>query len=130
MAQVFMRFPGGKMRTLTFSYDDGVEQDQRLVEIFQKHGLRATFNLNSGEYAPEGTVYPKGQIHRRMTRAAVSELYRKDGIEVAVHGFTPVAGSSSSQYVYQGSDEGQGGAGGTVFNNRTGYGISLRHLFR
>lgn len=88
MAQVFMRFPGGKMRTLTFSYDDGVEQDQRLVEIFQKHGLRATFNLNSGEYAPEGTVYPKGQIHRRMTRAAVSELYKKEGIEVAVHGFT------------------------------------------
>lgn len=88
MAQVFMRFPGGKQRALTFSYDDGVEQDQRLVELFQKYNLRATFNLNSGQYAPEGTVYPKGQIHRRMTEAAVTELYNKDGIEVAVHGAT------------------------------------------
>ncbi len=88
MAQVFMRFPGGKQRALTFSYDDGVEQDVRLIEIFKKHGLRATFNLNSGQYAPEGTVYPEGQIHRRMTEAQVTELYNQDGIEVAVHGYT------------------------------------------
>lgn len=88
MAQVFMRFPGGKARALTFSYDDGVEQDVRLIEIFKKHGLRATFNLNSGEYAPEGTVYPEGQIHRRLSESAVSKLYCQDGIEVAVHGST------------------------------------------
>lgn len=88
MAQVFMRFPGGKLKTLTFSYDDGVEQDVRLIEIFKKHNLRATFNLNSGEYAPEGTVYEPGRIHRRMTEAAVSKLYAQDGIEVAVHGYT------------------------------------------
>ena len=47
MAQVFMRFPGGKLKALTFSYDDGVEQDVRLIEIFKKYGLRGTFNLNS-----------------------------------------------------------------------------------
>ncbi len=88
MAQVFMRFPGGKLKALTFSYDDGVEQDVRLIEIFKKYGLRATFNLNSGVYAPEGTVYPEGQIHRRMSESQVSELYRQDGIEVAVHGST------------------------------------------
>lgn len=88
MAQVFMRFPGGKMRALTFSYDDGVEQDVKLIEIFKKYGLRATFNLNSGLYAPEGTVYPKGQIHRRMPESEVSKLYNQDGIEVAVHGAT------------------------------------------
>lgn len=88
MSQVFMRFPGGKLKALTFSYDDGVEQDKRLIEIFKKHNLRATFNLNSGQYAPEGTVYPEGQIHRRMTEAQVSALYNQDGIEVAVHGST------------------------------------------
>lgn len=88
MAQVFMRFPKGRVKTLTFSYDDGVEQDVRLVELFQKYGMRATFNLNSELYAPEGTVYPKGQIHRRMTKEQVSALYKKDGIEVAVHGAT------------------------------------------
>lgn len=88
MAQVFMRFPGGKLKALTFSYDDGVEQDVKLIEIFKKHGLRATFNLNSGQYAPEGMKWPEGQIHRRMSESRVSELYAQDGIEVAVHGST------------------------------------------
>lgn len=88
MAQVFMRFPGGKLKALTFSYDDGVEQDVKLIEIFKKYNLRATFNLNSGQYASEGTVYPEGQIHRRMSESQVSKLYAQDGIEVAVHGST------------------------------------------
>lgn len=88
MAQVFMRFPGGKLKALTFSYDDGVEQDKKLLSIFRKYHLKATFNLNSEQYAPEGTVYPEGQIHRRMTEKEVSELYVGDDIEVAVHGAT------------------------------------------
>ena len=37
----------GKMKALTFSYDDGVTQDQRLISLFNKYGLKATFNLNS-----------------------------------------------------------------------------------
>lgn len=88
MAQVFMRFKDGKEKALTFSYDDGVEQDKKLIEIFRENGLRATFNLNSGLYAPEGTVYPEGQIHRRMTESEVSRVYDEDFIEVAVHGST------------------------------------------
>lgn len=88
MAQVFMRFPGGKKRALTFSYDDGVEQDIRLIDIFKKYGMRATFNINSGEYTPEGNVFPEGQVHRRLTEKAVSEVYNQEGIEVAVHGST------------------------------------------
>ena len=88
MAQIFMRFPEGKYKALTFSYDDGVEQDVRLIEILQKYGLKGTFNLNSALYAPEGTVYESGRVHRRMTEKAVSELYKQDGIEVAVHGAT------------------------------------------
>ena len=35
------------MKALTFSYDDGVEQDRRLVELFNKNNLKCTFNLNS-----------------------------------------------------------------------------------
>ena len=88
MAQIFMRFPGGKLKTLTFSYDDGVEQDIQLIEMFEKYNVRATFNLNSGLYAPEGTVYPEGQIHRRLPESAVTKLYDKEWIEVAVHGAT------------------------------------------
>ena len=63
----FYRFPGGLRKAVTLSYDDGVEQDIRLMEILDKHGIRCTFNLNSGCWAKEGTVYPAGHIHRRMS---------------------------------------------------------------
>ena len=38
----------GKNKAVTFSYDDGIEQDKRLVDIFNTYGLKCTFNLNSG----------------------------------------------------------------------------------
>lgn len=88
MGSMFMRFPGGKAKALTLSYDDGVEQDIRLIEIMKKHGLKGTFNINSGLYAAEGTVYPEGHIHRRMTKKMVEEVYGNSGMEVAVHGLT------------------------------------------
>ena len=37
----------GKNKALTFSYDDAVVQDRRLIELLDKYGLKATFNLNS-----------------------------------------------------------------------------------
>lgn len=46
---VWPRFPGGKRKALVMSYDDGSEHDRRLVEIFNRHGIRATFHLNSGK---------------------------------------------------------------------------------
>lgn len=88
MSGIFMRFPGGRKKALTLSYDDGVEQDRRLMQIMDAHGLKGTFNLNSGEYAADGTVYPKDQIHRRMSEKEVTELYAGSGHEVAVHGLT------------------------------------------
>ena len=51
-------------------------------------GLKGTFNLNGGLYAKEGTVYPEGTVHRRMTEKAVTETYGNSGMEVAVHGLT------------------------------------------
>lgn len=87
-ANIFMRFPGGKAKALTLSYDDGVEQDIRLVDILNTYGLKGTFNLNSGLYAAEGTVYPKGQVHRRMTEKQVKETYLNSGHEVAAHALT------------------------------------------
>ncbi len=41
-------FPRGKIRALTFSYDDGATQDKRLVDILNHFNLKGTFNLNAG----------------------------------------------------------------------------------
>ena len=38
----------GKNKAITFSYDDGVTQDIRLAEVFNKYGMKCTFNINSG----------------------------------------------------------------------------------
>lgn len=85
MNQIRMRFPAGRSKALTLSYDDGVEQDIRLIELLDKYKVKGTFNLNSGGYAAEGTIYPAGQIHRRMTKAQCTELYDNPLTEVAVH---------------------------------------------
>ena len=53
MNKIYKAFPGGKHKVLTFSYDDGKLEDRRLVEIFNKNGLRGTFNLNTGIYMPD-----------------------------------------------------------------------------
>lgn len=88
MSSLLMRFPGGKVKALTLSYDDGVEQDIRLVDIMQKNGLKGTFNLNSGLYASEGTIYKPGTIQRKMTKKQCQDLFTDSGMEVAVHGYT------------------------------------------
>lgn len=88
MASIFLRFPEGRSKALTLSYDDGVEQDIHLIDIMNKYGLKGTFNLNSGLYAAEGTIYPKNQIHRRMTEKQITETFINSGQEVAVHSLT------------------------------------------
>ena len=82
--RVMMRYPGGRAKALTYSYDDGVDQDIRLIEILNKYNMKGTFNINSGMIAPEGTTYPDDQIFgRRMSESVCKEIYK--GHEVAVH---------------------------------------------
>ena len=88
MSGMFMRFPKGRAKALTLSYDDGTEQDIRLIRIMNQNGLKGTFNLNSGRFAPEGNVYPPEEFHRKMTVRQVKEVYTDSGHEVAVHGLT------------------------------------------
>lgn len=38
-------YPGGKKRVVTFSYDDGSENDARLIALFNQYGVKATFHL-------------------------------------------------------------------------------------
>lgn len=76
------RFPGFRLKALTFSYDDGVVQDRRLIEIFAKNGLCGTFNLNGGLFAAE-----EGKRGRLTARSAAA-LYNAPGVEVAMHTYT------------------------------------------
>jgi peptidoglycan/xylan/chitin deacetylase (PgdA/CDA1 family) len=82
-----MRFPQGKPKALTLSYDDGVEQDARLVELMKKHGVKGTFNVSYGEICPPGKVYEAGRYHRPMTLEQLKHVFDWDGIEIAVHGW-------------------------------------------
>lgn len=84
----FLRFPGGKAKALTLSYDDGVEQDLRLVSIMRQYGLKGTFNINAGLFSPEGTVHPEGKVHRRMSQSQIMNAYPEDVCEVACHAYT------------------------------------------
>lgn len=79
---LFMRFPGGLDRALTFSYDDGVKPDKRLVAIFKRNGLKATFNVNSDLFAPDDPETP--YTGNRLSASEAVKVY--EGMEVAVHG--------------------------------------------
>ncbi len=78
-------FPGGCSKAVTLSYDDGVGQDVRLMDILRSHDMKATFNLNGG-WMGDGGVRDDGIEVRRRTAEEISEQYL--GFEVAVHGYT------------------------------------------
>ena len=55
---VFNLWPGGRPRAVTLSYDDGVVEDRRLVEILNRYGLKGSFHLNSGMLGRENKLAP------------------------------------------------------------------------
>lgn len=79
-------FQGGRKKALTLSYDDGVTQDKRLVSIFNKYALKATFNLNSGIQSEKNYWINQGKTIRRMNIKEIEEVYR--GHEIAIHSLT------------------------------------------
>lgn len=81
-----MTFPGNRLKALTFSYDDGVEQDRRLVGLFNKYHLKCTFNLNSGIQSGANSWENNGVRIRRMNVQGLKELY--EGHEIALHSLT------------------------------------------
>ena len=78
-----IRFKDGKQKVITLSYDDGVVQDIKLIEIMNKYGLKGTFNINSGMYLPEDAVRQK--YYGRLKLSEAKELYINSGHEVALH---------------------------------------------
>ena len=92
MPYLHMRFPEGKPKAVTFSYDDGVSQDLRLAELTSAHGIRCTFNINSASVAAS----PGGG---RLTYAQIRDELLGRGHEAAIHGEYHLAPGSSRTLV-------------------------------
>lgn len=75
-------------KAITFSYDDGVTQDIRLIEILNKYNLKGTFNLNSELLGISETLEVSGKTVNHIKNKAedVKAIYQ--GHEVAVHTLT------------------------------------------
>ena len=76
MRYQFLRFPQGKTRAVTFSYDDGCQPDLRFAETLSQYGLKCTFNLNSDEC-----------VKTPLTKEQVESAFLAKGHEIAVHGY-------------------------------------------
>jgi len=78
----------GKMKALTFSYDDGITQDKRLIKIFNRYGLKATFNLNSGLLGTPNSLIRQDMTiaHCKPRACEVPKIY--EGHEIAAHTLT------------------------------------------
>lgn len=74
--KIYMRYPGGKTKAFTMSFDDGRVNDRMLIEVFQEYDLKSTFYLNSGNFGKGSTL---------LTESAAVELYKNSGMEVASH---------------------------------------------
>ena len=70
-------------KAFVLSYDDGVRQDIRLVEMLNKYRLKCTFNLNSGLMDPPYKWEADGVVIERMPSRNLRELYA--GHEIASH---------------------------------------------
>lgn len=78
----------GKNKAVTFSFDDGVTQDVRLIELLDRYGLKCTFNLNSAKLGQAGSLIRENvQVsHVKNKPEEVASIYRNH--EVAVHTLT------------------------------------------
>jgi peptidoglycan/xylan/chitin deacetylase (PgdA/CDA1 family) len=81
----FLRFPGGRFKAVTLSYDDGCSHDPRFLQTINRYGLRCTFNLNSDRLLA-GQDLTVEQVHGLLA----------DGHEVAVHGAHHLANGAVS----------------------------------
>lgn len=95
----------GYQKYFTMSFDDGLEQDKKIIQILTRYGIKATFNLNAGlmglqqrigrignigflEY-PEGSKGLKTRFknhdHHRIPADEITQVY--DGFEIASHAY-------------------------------------------
>ncbi len=85
MVRKFMRYPEGKGKAVTLSYDDGVQQDIPMIALMKKYGVKGTFNLNSARFITRDHQYPEGKVWRAMIDEDVVSTYSDPICSVATH---------------------------------------------
>ncbi len=78
----------GKLKAVTFSFDDGITQDLHLIKMLNDHNLKATFNLNSGIFSkPDHFNFNGTEVAcYRLCEQDAREIYT--GHEIACHTLT------------------------------------------
>ena len=74
-----------KMKAVTFSFDDGVTQDQRLIKLLDKYALKSTFNINS-QRLDQAKILLVGDVtvsHCKPRACEIKAIYQNH--EVAGH---------------------------------------------
>ncbi len=86
MNNITMLYPKGKTKVLTFSYDDGIKQDIRLVNLFNNYGLKSTFNLNSIKIYEPRTYESHGVTIKSIKGSKLAQTFL--GHEIATHSYS------------------------------------------
>ena len=73
-----------EMKYFILSIDDGTVYDEKVIPILNRHGIKGTFNLNSG--LDDFVWYNEGRPVRRLSLDHNVQLYQ--GHEVASHSLT------------------------------------------
>ena len=61
----------GKKKAVTFSFDDGVTQDIRLIQLLDRYKLKCTFNINSDLMGIDDWHLTKDEIAENMTMLGI-----------------------------------------------------------
>lgn len=81
MKYCFLRFPGGKFKAVTLSYDDGNLSDLQLIDIINRYKIKGTFNINSSNVDKPG----------KLSSKHIEENIIQGGHEIAIHGERHIA---------------------------------------
>lgn len=85
------------IKIFTLSFDDGVKQDKKLIDILDKYGIKATFNINYGKLGNTGKTTNKGLKrvdYSQFNKDEIVKVYANH--EIGGHGLNHISLTSIS----------------------------------
>ena len=87
MKYTFLRYPEGKCKAVTLSYDDGAKADERFALTINRYGLKCTFNL----------IGSRVEQNNDMDNDFIRREVLAKGHEIANHGYLHKAQDSVTE---------------------------------